>query len=126
VAEAAEAMAIPIDETERLIASDKVEGTPVFNRQEERLGSVYNFMVDKYTGHVDYAVMSFGGLLGIGARYYPLPWGLLGYDIRLGGYVVDIDKQALAQAPSYSADTEPVYDRAYGKHVYDYYRVPFL
>jgi len=126
MAEAAEAMAIPINETERLIASDKVEGTPVFNRQEERLGAVQNFMVDKYTGRVGYAVMSFGGFLGVGARYYPLPWGILGYDTRLGGYVVDLDKEALDQAPSYSADTEPAYDRAYGRHVYDYYRVPFL
>jgi len=50
-----------IEETDRLIASDKVEGTAVYNRQNERLGTVHNFMVDKSTGQVAYAVMSFGG-----------------------------------------------------------------
>ena len=63
------------DETDRLIASNKVEGTAVSNRQGERLGSVYNFMVDKRSGHVEYAVLSFGGFLGIGDSYYPLPGG---------------------------------------------------
>ena len=65
------------DETDRLIASNKVEGTAVYNRQGERLGSIYNFMVDKRSGQVEYAVMSFGGFLGIGDSYHPLPWKAL-------------------------------------------------
>jgi hypothetical protein len=65
--------AIAINETDRLIASDKVEGTAVHNRAGEHLGSVYNFMVDKFIGCIAYAVMSFGGFLGIGERYHPLP-----------------------------------------------------
>ena len=52
---------VATDETDRLIASNKVEGTAVYNRQGDRLGDVYNFMVDKYSGQVAYAVMSFGG-----------------------------------------------------------------
>src|SRR3546814_13916098 len=68
------------DETNRLIASNKVEGTAVYNRQGERLGSVYNFMVNKREGTVEYAVMSFGGFLGIGESYHPLPWKVLTYD----------------------------------------------
>ena len=71
---------IATDETDRLIASDKVEGTAVYNRVGERLGEVYNFMVDKYSGQVAYAVMSFGGFLGIGESYHPLP--LEGADLR--------------------------------------------
>ena len=63
---------IAIDETRRLIASNKVEGTPVFNRAGERLGEVYNFMVDKFTGQVAFAVMSFGGFLGIGEEGFRL------------------------------------------------------
>ena len=62
----AETGSVATDETGRLIASNKVEGTAVFNRQGERLGSVYNFMVDKRSGQVEYAVMSFGGFLGMG------------------------------------------------------------
>ena len=72
------------DETDRLIASNKVEGTAVYNRQGERLGSIYNFMVDKRSGQVEYAVMSFGGFLGIGENYYPLPWKALTYDTSHG------------------------------------------
>src|SRR4051812_16174717 len=71
-------------EATRLIASDKVEGTAVYNRQGERLGSVYNFMVDKRSGQVAYAVLSFGSFLGIGDSYYPLPWKSLKYDTGQG------------------------------------------
>jgi sporulation protein YlmC with PRC-barrel domain len=80
---------IATDETDRLIASDKVEGTAVYNRAGERLGEIHDFMVDKYSGRVAYAVMSFGGFLGIGEKYHPLPWKVLTYDTEMGGYVVD-------------------------------------
>src|SRR3546814_17113986 len=102
------------DETNRLIASNKVEGTAVYNRQGERLGSVYNFMVNKREGTVEYAVMSFGGFLGIGESYHPLPWKVLTYDTDQGGYVVDLDKAMLEKAPSYRSGAEPRFDRAYG------------
>lgn len=109
-------------ETGRLIASDKVEGTAVYNTQGERLGSVYNFMVDKRSGQVEYAVMSFGGFLGIGDDYYPLPWKALKYDTTLGGYVVDLDKDRLQQAPHYARASEEEWrDPAYGTRVSDYY-----
>ena len=115
---------IAIDETDRLIASDKVEGTAVYNRQGERLGTVHNFMVDKYTGQVAYAVMSFGGFLGMGESYHPLPWKVLTYDTRMGGYVVDLDKSKLEGAPSYTASESPDWsDRGYGRRIHDYYGV---
>jgi len=113
------------DETDRLIASNKVEGTAVYNRQGNRLGSVYNFMVDKRSGKAEYAVMSFGGFLGIGEGYHPLPWNVLTYDTDKGGYVVDLDKKMLEKAPSYQSGGEPTYDRAYGERVYGYYGVPY-
>ena len=113
---------VAIDETPRLIASNKVEGTAVYNRQGEHLGSVYNFMVDKFTGQVAYAVMSFGGFLGIGESYHPLPWKALTYDTRLGGYVIDADKDRLAGAPRYGAGEDPFSDGAYGPQVDGYWR----
>jgi len=97
----------------------------VYNRQGEKLGSVYNFMVDKRSGKVEYAVMSFGGFLGMGDSYHPLPWSVLTYDTRQGGYVVDLDKRMLQEGPSYKSGEEPRYDRAYGEKVYGYYRVPY-
>ena len=117
---------VATDETGRLIASNKVEGTAVYNRQGERLGSVYNFMVDKVSGQVAYAVMSFGGFLGIGDSYHPLPWKNLTYDTRQGGYVVDLDRSQLEGAPPYGAGEDPWADRNYGRSVYDYYGVAWM
>jgi sporulation protein YlmC with PRC-barrel domain len=112
---------VDTDETDRLISSSKVEGTAVYDRQGERLGSVYNFMVDKVSGQVAYAVMSFGGFLGIGENYHPLPWKSLTYDTRQGGYVVDLDRSRLESAPSYSANENPWSDREYGRRVHEHY-----
>jgi hypothetical protein len=117
------ASGVATDETDRLIASDKVEGTAVYNRQGERLGTVYNFMVDKRSGQVAYAVMSFGGFLGMGESYHPLPWKVLTYDTSLGGYVVDLDKDRLTNAPSYTASESPRWDRDYGSRIDNYYGV---
>ena len=116
---------IATDETNRLIASNKVEGTTVYNAQDEKLGSIYNFMVDKRSGRVEYAVLSFGGLFGLGADYYPLPWDVLTYDTDQGGYVVNLDKSVLEKAPRYAADNEPSFDRDYGREVYGYYGVNY-
>ena len=113
---------VATDETNRLIASDKVEGTAVYNRQGERLGSVYNFMVDKRSGQVEYAVLSFGGFLGIGDSWHPLPWKALTYDTSLGGYVVDLDKDRLQRAPSYTASDNPDWDDpGYSRRIDDFY-----
>ena len=116
---------VATDETQSLIASDKVEGTAVYNSQGDRLGSVFNFMVNKRSGQVAYANLSFGGFLGIGERYFPLPWKALTYDTRMGGFVVDIDKSRLEAAPSYTRAQEPDWtDPVYGRRINDYYGFP--
>ena len=112
---------LPIDETGRLIASNKVEGTPVYGRDGDRLGSIYNFMVDKFTGQVEYAVMTYGGFLGMGVRYYPLPWRILSYDTREGGYRIDMSSRDFERAPSFSRDDEPRFNRDYGRRVNHWY-----
>jgi sporulation protein YlmC with PRC-barrel domain len=115
---------VATDETASLISSDKVEGTPVYNRQGEKLGSIHSLMIDKRSGKVAYAVMSFGGFLGIGDRYYPLPWHVLDYDPREGGYVVDLDRSMLEGAPSYSTGEMPDWsDPEWSRRVQDYYGV---
>lgn len=110
-----------IDETHRLIASNKVEGTAVYNPDGEHIGSVYNFMVDKISGKVSYAVMSFGGFLGIGERYHPLPWDTLKYHPNYGGYVVNVSREQLEGGPTYGAGEEPWGDPEYGSRVYGHY-----
>ncbi|WP_414903113.1 PRC-barrel domain-containing protein [Sphingomonas flavalba] len=113
------------DETGNLISSSKVEGTKVYNTAREHLGSIHHFMVGKRSGKVEYAVMSFGGFLGMGESYHPLPWDVLSYDTDQNGYVVDIDKDRLKGAPHYGVNEEPAYDRAYGRSVYDYYGISY-
>ena len=113
---------IELEESRRLISSSKVEGTAVYDRAGEQLGTISNFMVDKVSGQVAYAVMSFGGFLGLGESYHPLPWRALTYDTRLGGYVVDIDKTKLVDAPSHGAGDDPFRDDEYGAKVDAYYR----
>ena len=93
---------IPRDETERLIASNKVEGTPVYDRNGDRLGSVHNFMVDKFRGRIVYAVLKCGsGFLGLDDRYYPLDWDQLTFDSRLGGYRVEMVEEDLRRFGSW-------------------------
>lgn len=114
-------------ETHRMIASDKVEGTAVYNAQDERLGTIERFMVDKVSGQVEYAVMSFGGLFGIGHQHYPLPWNALTYDTDKGGYVVSVTKEQLEGAPSYDSEgDEPNYDREFNERVYSYYGFTYV
>lgn len=117
---------VATDETNRLIASNKVEGTTVYNRDGEKLGSIYNFMVDKRSGQAEYAVLQFGGLFGLASDYYPLPWNVLTYETDQGGYVVDLDRTVLEKAPRYASDNEPTFDRDYGREVYGYYGVNYL
>ena len=88
-------------ETPSMIAASKVNGTRVCNTAGESLGSIHDLMLDKRSGHVTYAVMSFGGFLGIGEKYHPLPWDQLTYNEGYDAYTVDLDKRVLEGAPSY-------------------------
>lgn len=113
-------------ETIKLIGSDKVEGTHVYNRQGDHLGQIERVMIDKYTGKVAYAVMSFGGFLGMGEEHYPLPWEVLDYDTGMDGYVVDLDRSKLEGAPSFSRGSDPAWhDPAYNREVYGHYGLAY-
>jgi hypothetical protein len=112
------------EETFSLISADKVEGTAVYNTRGDKLGSIHSVMIDKIGGRVGYAVMSFGGFLGIGERYHPLPWSMLRYDQEQDGYVVDIDRNVLEGAPAYAEDELRWDDPKFGPAVDDYYGAP--
>ncbi len=107
--------------THRLISSDKVEGTKVYNPQNEKLGTIANVMIDKRSGNSEYAVMEFGGLFGLGSDHYPIPWDMLTYDTGKGGYVVDIAKDKLTAAPRYAREDVPEYTDEYTQTIYGYY-----
>lgn len=111
------------DEPRDLISSSKVEGTAVYATDGDKLGHIDHLMIGKRNGRVEYAVMSFGGFLGIGEAYHPLPWDALDYETDKGGYVVNIDKSKLEGAPYYRPGEVPLYDRTYGAGIYSYYGV---
>jgi hypothetical protein len=97
-------MAIEASEQGNLIGSDKVEGTAVYGADNEKIGSIERVMIDKISGKVSYAVLSFGGFLGIGDDHYPLPWQSLKYDTGLGGYLTGVTLKQLEGAPKYGND----------------------
>ena len=109
-------------ETATLIGSDKVEGTNVYRSNGDKIGSIERIMIDKQSGKVAYAVMSFGGFMGIGEDYYPVPWSMLTYDTSLGGYRTNISREQLDRAPKYSESTSWNWNRDNDRRVYDYYR----
>ncbi len=104
-----------------VISSDKVEGTAVFNGHGDKLGSIDDLMIDKRSGHIRYAVLEFGGFLGMGTERYPIPWNVLRYDTDKDGYVVPLDKDKLENAPRYRLDDMPIYDNDYGSRIDRYY-----
>ena len=113
-----------VKETSSLIAGSKVTGTNVYNTVGESIGSIYDVMIDKKSGKVAYAVMSFGGFLGIGNEYHPLPWSMLKYDTGKGGYVVNLSKSQLEGAPRYPQGTDPGWgNRDYESKLHSYYGV---
>ncbi|UZE49230.1 PRC-barrel domain-containing protein [Rhodopseudomonas sp. P2A-2r] len=88
-------------ETVSLIGSDKVEGTAVYGPDGERIGTIERVMIEKVSGRVSYAVLSFGGFLGIGDDFYPLPWPSLKYNVDLGGYQTMVTTDQLNDAPKH-------------------------
>lgn len=106
-----------------LVSSADVVGTAIYARDGTHVGSVDHVMIDKVSGKIAYAVMTFGGVLGIGEEHYPVPWAALGYDTALGGFVTDITEEQLQGAPARSPDWTT--DRDWERATYDHYGVPF-
>jgi hypothetical protein len=118
-------MAMESRETGTLIGSDKVEGTAVYGADSEKIGTIERVMIDKVSGRVSYAVLSFGGFLGIGDDHYPLPWQSLKYDTNLEGYITGITQKQLEGAPKYGNDNAWNWaDTSRTRAVNDYYGVP--
>jgi sporulation protein YlmC with PRC-barrel domain len=105
----------------QLISSEDVEGTNVYDMKGSKIGDIDHLMIDKISGRVTYAVMSFGGFIGLGHSHYPIPWAALKYDPKLGGYVTGITEQQLQDAPAFSDDSWS--DRNWETQTYKHYNV---
>ncbi len=106
-----------------LISASQVQGTAVYNLEGDRLGHVEDVMLHKLSGQVAFAVMSFGGFLGMGEKFNPLPWSVLTYDTSRGGYVVPLAKEQLQRSPAYDREELTNEDNGWGQRVNEYYQV---
>jgi len=108
-----------------LIASDRVEGTAVRRPNGDKIGHIERLMIDKITGKVSYAILSFGGFLGMGTSLLPLPWARLSYNRKFEAYQLDIDDEELKRAPSFRADKDFDWgDRSQEEELHRYYDIP--
>lgn len=108
-----------------LIASDRVEGTSVYNDAGENIGRIERVMIDKRSGKVAYAVMSFGGFLGLGGEYYPVPWQKLSYNSKLGGYQLGVSADDLRNSPLKLESEDQMPEEAQERALFSYYGAPF-
>ena len=104
------------------LMSARVDDTLVYDTEGRKLGTLYSVHIERTSGRIEYAVLSFGGFLGLGQSYHPVPFTALSVNEQRGGYTVNIGKQMLQGGPSYRPDTAPTWDASYARRVSDYYR----
>jgi len=95
---------VAVHPNHRLISSEDVKGTNVYATDGTAIGDVDHLLIDNVCGRVAYAVIRFGGFLGLGYSHYPIPWAALKYEVKLGGYVTGITQQQLRDAPVFSIE----------------------
>lgn len=108
--------------THHLVAASRVEGVPVFSAGGEKLGKIDDLMIDKETGRTIYALMSFGGFLGAGELFYPLPWGALDYNKAKRAFIVPLTREQI-EAGRHVGDKEIEDEIDWRESVHAYYRV---
>jgi sporulation protein YlmC with PRC-barrel domain len=108
------------------ILASKVKGTAVYNSAGEKIGTVVDVVLDKTSNQIMFAALGFGGVMGIGEKYYPVPWALLDYDEDKGGYVVPLDRDRIKNAPAYDLKDLTKHDGSVGmvrESSYSYYNI---
>ena len=116
-------MPTPVGHTKAILGS-KVKGTNVYNSTGDKIGHVEDIVLDKTTNNVMFAVLGFGGFLGIGEKYHPIPWSMLDYSKDKEGYVVPMSKDVLERAPAYRLEDLTRGDGDIRTESFDYYKVP--
>ena len=104
------------------ISSEDIHGTAVYGPDAKHIGDIDHLIIDKVSGRVAYAVMSFGGFMGLGHSHYPVPWATLKYDTSLGGFRTNITEQQLRDAPDFSDDSWQ--DRSWEVRTHRHYGAP--
>lgn len=105
------------------IRAKKVIGTNVYDQSRKKIGSIEDVVLEKTSNDIMFAIVSFGGFLGIGEKFHPLPWSSLNYDKDADGYVVSHTKEQLSSAPYGSIDELTKEDgRAFRDRAYAHYK----
>ena len=108
-----------------LMGADTLLGNDVFNTDGEHLGDIKEFMIDMASGKVAYAVLSFGGLLGMGGKLFAIPFNALAYNFSEDEYVMDIAKHRMAAAPGFDASRWPTFaDEQWGGPINSFFNTP--
>ncbi len=106
----------------RVMGASTLNGDKVVNKAGEDVGTIDEIMIDTPTGRVAYAVLSFGGFLGMGDKLFAIPWSRLSLDEGRKVFVLDVDRATLEKAPGFDKDNWPdMADRAWGNRIYTYY-----
>ena len=106
----------------RVLSASTLGGDRVVNSAGEDMGKIDEIMIDTVTGRVAYAVLSFGGFVGLGDKLFAIPWGRLSLDEDNKKFLLDIDKDTLKQAPGFDKNNWPdMTDRSWGSSIYEYY-----
>jgi sporulation protein YlmC with PRC-barrel domain len=107
------------------IRAKKVLGTKVTDLTGKKIGEIEDVVLDKRSNSILFAVVGFGGFLGMAEKYHPIPWASLDYNEAEGGYTVSFTKEQLQAAPAGSIDELTRDDGlAYRDRAYDYYKAP--
>lgn len=106
----------------RLMSADTLMGNDVYNRQDEDLGDIKDIMLDVPAGRISYAVLSYGGLLGIGEKLFAVPWEALTLDTENKRFTLDVTKDRLESAPGFDKDSWPnMSDLTWAQGIHTYY-----
>ena len=105
-----------------LMGADTLLGNDVYNKHGEDLGDVKEFMIDMATGKISYAVLSFGGLLGMGDKLFAVPWSALTLDTVNKRFMLDVAEDVLKDAPGFDKDSWPsMADPTWASGVHKFY-----
>jgi sporulation protein YlmC with PRC-barrel domain len=113
-------MPTPSGHTRAILAS-KVNGTAVYNGDGDKVGHVEDVVLDKLSNNIMFAIIGFGGVLGMGEKFHPIPWSVLDYDKETGGYVINMGKDELKNSPAYDLHDLIQDDGAMRAETYSYY-----
>lgn len=107
---------------QKVLSADAVRGDRVYNPEGEDLGRIEDVMLDLETGSIAYAVLSFGGFLGLGDKHFAIPWQALRLDQERSTVILDVPKDRLKEAPGFERNDPPEFtDRSWGAEIHSHY-----